>query len=121
MAEGYLRYFAPAEIVVYSAGIETHGLNPLAVKVMKNDGVDISAHTSNHIDEYSHIDFDLVLTVCDHARENCPFIHSKGLRLHQNFSDPSKIQGTIDEIWAAFEATRTEIKIFCQQLVQTYL
>ncbi len=67
IAEAYLRHFAGTHADVYSAGVETHGLNPNAVATMAADGIDISHHTSNHIDEYDHIKFDLVLTVCDHA------------------------------------------------------
>lgn len=73
MAEGYLRYFAGNKAQVYSAGVETHGVNPRAVAVMKEDGVDISTHTSNNINEYRNIDFDYVITVCDNAKERCPF------------------------------------------------
>ena len=72
MAEGYLRKFGQDKFEVYSAGIETHDLNPLAVKVMAEEGLDISMHTSNHVDEYKNIDFDYIITVCDHAKENCP-------------------------------------------------
>src|SRR5690606_30000711 len=69
LAEGYLRHFAGNRAEVYSAGIETHGVNPRAIAAMAEDGIDISGHTSNHVDEYRHIDFDYVITVCDNARE----------------------------------------------------
>lgn len=115
MAHGYLQQFAKDKATIYSAGIETHGLNPRAVATMQADGIDISKNTSNHVDEYSHIDFDLILTVCDHANENCPFIPSKNaVRLHHNFTDPSKLKGAEEEeITAAFSATRNEIKEYC--------
>lgn len=77
MAHGYLNALAKGAHQIYSAGIETHGLNQRAVKVMMEDGVDISAHTSNHVNEYADINFDIILTVCDHARENCPYIRVK--------------------------------------------
>ncbi len=122
MAHGYLQQFAKDKASIYSAGIETHGLNPSAVATMQADDIDISKNTSNHVDEYSHIDFDLILTVCDHANENCPFIPSKNaVRLHHNFTDPSKLQGTEEEITAAFSATRNEIKEYCRNFITNQL
>jgi len=122
MAQGYLNLFAKGKALVYSAGIETHGLNPTAVKTMAADGVDISQHSSNNISEYEDIDFDLILTVCDHANENCPYIPSKNaLRLHHNFEDPSKIKGTVEEIESAFEKTREVIKSYCKNLIESSL
>lgn len=122
MAQGYLEYFAKGKAHIYSAGIETHGLNPGAVSIMAEDGIDISDHTSNHIDEYSGIAWDFIITVCDHANENCPFIPApKATRLHQNFSDPSKVKGTKEEIHKAFEKTRNEIKDYCRNFIETNL
>src|ERR1700733_12381237 len=85
MAEGYLQKFAGDKAIVYSAGIETHGVNPRAIEIMKEDGIDISHHTSNHIDEYPNIDFDFVITVCDHAKEQCPYFPSSAKQFHHNF------------------------------------
>ncbi|MEQ1552891.1 MAG: arsenate reductase ArsC [Ferruginibacter sp.] len=68
IAEGYLKYFAKNKAEVYSAGIETHGVNPLAIETMKEDNIDISHHTSNNIEEYRKVDFDFVITVCDNAK-----------------------------------------------------
>ena len=76
LAEGYLKYYAKHKAEVYSAGIEKHGVNLRAIATMKEDGIDISSHTSNHIDEYKDILFDFVITVCDHARERCPYFPS---------------------------------------------
>ena len=122
MAHGYLKQFAKDRTTIYSAGIETHGLNPDAVAIMKDDGIDISHHTSNHVDEYAHIDFDYIITVCDHAKENCPYIPSKNaVRLHHNFFDPSKIKGTEDEIHNAFKKARNEIKEYCKSFVEKNL
>ena len=123
MAHGYLDYFLDnRSFGIYSAGIETHGLNPGAVSIMKEDGVDISGNTSNHVDEYAEVDFDFIITVCDHANENCPFIPSKNAkRLHHNFSDPSKINGTDDEIHQAFENTREEIKSYLKNFISEEL
>jgi arsenate reductase len=117
IAEGYLRYFHNDVANIYSAGVETHGVNPRAIETMLADGIDISAHTSNHVDEYLEINFDLILTVCDHASERCPIFPSTAKRIHHNFQDPAKATGSEEEILAAFEAVRDEIKLFCKDLV----
>ena len=116
IVEGYLRYFHGAVANIYSAGVETHGVNPRAIETMQADGIDISAHTSNHVDEYLDINFDLILTVCDHASERCPIFPSTAKRLHHNFPDPAKATGSEQKIQEAFAAVREEIKSFCQQL-----
>ncbi len=122
MAHGYLSLFAEGKAKIYSAGIETHGLNKNAVSIMKDDDVDISHHTSNNVSEYDAINFDVILTVCDHAHENCPFIPSKNaIRLHHNFTDPSKINGTKEEIESAFLKTRNEIKAYSKGLIDSYI
>lgn len=122
MAHGYLKHFAKKNAIIYSAGIETHGLNLRAVATMKADHIDISKNTSNNVTEYSDVDFDFILTVCDHANENCPYIPSKNaVRLHHNFSDPSKLDGTALEITTAFAATRNEIKEYCRTFIATNL
>jgi arsenate reductase len=106
IAEGYLRYFTGDKAQVYSAGIETHGVNPKAIEVMKMDGIDISHHTSNNINEYLDIDFNLVLTVCDNAKESCPYFPTKALKFHYNFPDPAKATGTDEQIMDQFIAVR---------------
>ena len=122
MAHGYLNHFAGSKANIYSAGIETHGLNPGAVAIMQEDGLDISKHTSNHVDEYKDVDFDFIITVCDHANENCPFIPSKNaLRLHHNFFDPSKVTGSDEEIHEAFLTARNEIKGYFTAFTRTHL
>ncbi|OYU80014.1 MAG: protein tyrosine phosphatase [Flavobacterium sp. BFFFF1] len=117
IAEGYLRHFAGDLALVYSAGIEAHGVNPRAVATMKNDGIDISGHSSNHVGEYSHIDFDFVITVCDNANENCPFFPSKARRFHFNFPDPAKATGSEEEIDRQFELIRNAIREYCRHFV----
>ena len=120
IAEGWLRYFTGGQANVYSAGIETHGVNPRAIATLAEAGIDISKHTSNHVEEYNSIYFDYILTVCDHAAENCPVLPSKNAkRIHHNFSDPSKLKGTDEEIKAAFRATREEIKLFTKEWVKS--
>lgn len=121
MAEGYFRHYGPEDLNVYSAGIETHGVNPKAIEVMKEDGIDISGHTSNHIDEYAHIDFDYVLTVCDHAREQCPVFPSQAEKVHKNFPDPARVTGSADEVLQAFRNVRDQISVFVQHFCTQHL
>lgn len=114
IAHGYFKLFSNNRANIFSAGIETHGLNKNAVETMKRDGVDISNHTSNLVSEYLDIKFDYIITVCDHANENCPYIPSKNAeRIHKNFTDPSKIVDSIDSN-KDFDLCRNEIKKFTQ-------
>ena len=119
MAHGYLEHFGGDSVAIYSAGVETHGLNQNAVKVMKEDGVDIAHHTSNHVDEYNDIQFDAVITVCDNANEKCPFFPGKVKRTHKSFSDPGKATGTEEEILNEFRKVRDEIKAFAETYLAT--
>ncbi|MXV51140.1 arsenate reductase ArsC [Pedobacter sp. HMF7647] len=121
IAEGYLRHFAAEKAEIYSAGVETHGVNPKAIEIMKDDGIDISGHTSNHIDEYLGLNFDFVITVCDHARERCPFFPAKSVRFHYNFPDPAKATGTEEEVNEQFRRVREQIKEYCKQFVDVNL
>jgi arsenate reductase len=121
IAEGYLRYYAGNKATVYSAGIETHGVNPKAIATMAADGIDISAHTSNNVNEYLHINFDYVITVCDNAYEHCPYFPSKAKKLHYNFPDPAKAIGTATEIAQAFANVRDEIKQYCKNFASEEL
>lgn len=117
IAEAYLRHFANGNADVYSAGVETHGVNPKAITTMKEDGIDISNHTSNNIDEYYDIDFDFVVTVCDNAKERCPFFPTKAKKFHHNFSDPAKAIGTDEEINEQLRQVRQQIKEYCERFV----
>ena len=118
IAQGYLAHFTnPQHVQVDSAGVETHGVNPRAIATMLEDGIDISHHTSNNIDEYRHIDFDFVLTVCDNAKERCPYFPTKAQKFHYNFPDPAKATGTDDEISEQFRAVRQMIKNYCHDFV----
>jgi len=121
IAEGYLRHFAKDEASIYSAGVETHGLNPRAIAIMKEDGLDISHHTSNNVDEYFDIDFDYVITVCDNAKERCPYFPTKAQKFHHNFPDPAKAAGTEEEIMAEFRAVREMIKAYSQQFIEEHI
>jgi len=121
IAEGYLRHFAGDKAEVYSAGIETHGVNPKAIEIMKRDGIDISGHTSNNIDEYMNIDFDYVITVCDNAKESCPYFPSGAVKFHYNFPDPAKATGTEEEVMEQFREVREMIRKYAQNFVNENL
>lgn len=121
IAEGYLRHFAKDKAQIYSAGIETHGVNPKAIVTMSDDGIDISNHTSNNVDEYGNIDFDFVITVCDNANERCPIFPSKAKKFHYNFPDPAKAKGTEEEIADEFKKVREMIKEYCDNFVKENL
>lgn len=118
LAEGYLRHFAGDKAEVFSAGVETHGVNPRAIATMQEDGIDISSHTSNNMDEYRDIDFDYVITVCDNAKERCPFFPSKAQKFHYNFPDPAKATGSEEQIIEQFRAVREQIKSYSRDFVQ---
>ena len=117
IAEGYLRHFAGDKAEVYSAGVETHGVNPRAVETMSEDGIDISNQTSNNVDEYRNIEFDFVITVCDNARDRCPYFPSKAQKFHRSFPDPAKAHGSELEIMAEFRSVRKQIKDYCRGLL----
>ncbi|MDX1628065.1 MAG: arsenate reductase ArsC [Fulvivirga sp.] len=121
MAHGYLEKFAGEKANIYSAGVETHGVNPKAIAVMDEDGIDISKHTSNHVDEYYDIDFDYVITVCDHAQERCPVFPSPAQKLHHNFPDPARAHGSDHEIKAQFHQVREMIKAYMCSFVKIHL
>ncbi len=97
MAEGWMRHLHGDEYNVYSAGIETHGLNPNAVRVMKEAGVDISSQKSELASKFQDIDFDIVITVCGHADENCPVFLGKHKKIHRGFDDPPRLAAGIED------------------------
>ncbi len=115
IAEGYAKYFYGKALEVYSAGVEVHGVNPRAIKIMAEEGIDISSHTSNHVDEYEKLVFDYVVTVCDSAKKHCPVFPSESTTIHHAFPDPAKAKGTEEEILASFRSTRNLIKEFFQK------
>jgi arsenate reductase len=121
IAEGYLQYFAGDKAEIYSAGIETHGVNPRAIVTMQEDGIDISNHASNNANEYQNINFDFVITVCDNANERCPYFPTSAKRFHHNFPDPAKAIGTEEEILAQFRKVREEIKTYCRKFIEDHL
>jgi arsenate reductase len=118
IAHGFLAAMTAGKAHVYSAGVETHGVNPKAIATMKEIGIDISHHSSNNITEYLDVNFDYVITVCDNAKERCPYFPTKAVKLHYNFPDPAKAIGTEDEINEQFKSVRTMIKTYCEKFVE---
>lgn len=112
MAEGWLRHFAKGKAAIYSAGVNPHAINPRAISVMAEAGVDISHHTSNHVDEYLDKNIDVVITVCDNAKEVCPVFPGKVKTIHHAFDDPSFTVGSDEEIMNDFRRVRDEIRTF---------
>jgi arsenate reductase (thioredoxin) len=118
MAHGYLQHLGGENVMVYSAGVETHGLNPRAVQTMADGGVDISQHTSNHVDEYAHLPFDYVITVCDSAAERCPVWVGRATRLHHNFEDPSRTTAPNEAtVMANYARIRNQIRAFAEEFL----
>ena len=118
LLHGYLTQELGARATVYSAGVEVHGLNPRAVRVMAEDGLDISAHTSNHVEEYAAVPFDYVITVCDHANEVCPVFPATAKKLHHNFPDPARATGSEEEIMGQFRSVRDQVKAYAHDFVR---
>jgi len=119
MAEGWTRHLKGDLVEPWSAGVEVHGLNRLAVKVMAEAGVDISGHRSKHVDELSGTEFDYVVTVCDHAREACPFFPGRAKRLHAGFEDPPRLAreaATEEEALGHYRRVRDEIRRFVERM-----
>ena len=124
MAEGWARALRAGEVEDSSAGIEKHGLDPRAVKVMAEAGVDISAHRSKHVDELRDVDFDVVVTVCDSARERCPLFPRKVNVVHKSFDDPpclGRDARNEQEALTHYRRVRDEIRAFVETLPEAFL
>ena len=121
MAEGYLKKFSGNGAEVFSAGIEAHGMNKNAVKVMMEDGIDITGQFSKRISDLPQHDFEIVLTVCDNANERCPVFPFKAEKYHYDFPDPAKASGTEDEILNEFRKVRDQIKQYMKTFVDNIL
>jgi len=126
MAEGWTRHLKGDVINAYSAGVEAQGLNPHAVKVMAEAGVDISSHTSNKIEDFMKVQLDVVITVCDHAHEACPLFPGNCKLVHVGFDDPPKMAQKLAEKGAAeeeqlacYRKVRDEIKAFVKTLPES--
>lgn len=109
MAEGWLRALAGDRYEVASAGTEPRGVNPLAAKAMAEVGIDLSGHASEHVDRYLDPPADIVATVCDSAKEACPYVPARK-RMHQSFEDPSAAMGSEEERLVVFRRIRDEIR-----------
>lgn len=119
MAEGWTKALKSDVVDVYSAGIETHGLNPYAVKVMAEAGVDISTHKSQLLDEFNDVTFDYVVTVCGHAHETCPMFPAKAKVVHYGFDDPPKLAANLEDEEAkldCYRKVRDQIKAFVEKM-----
>lgn len=117
MAHGWLKHFADDKVDIYSAGLETHGVNPKAIEVMAESMIDISGHTSDNLEKYVDLKFDHIITVCDNANENCPYFPGEANRLHYNFPDPAKASGTEKEVMDEFRKVRDMIRDYCEEFV----
>lgn len=109
MAEGFLRARYGDDYAAFSAGTEPSGVNPFAIEVMREIGIDISGHRSESVDAYADRSFDYVVTVCDSARESCPYLPAQRQNLHRSFADPSAVAGNDEDKQAAFRAARDAI------------
>ncbi|REE85159.1 thioredoxin type arsenate reductase [Paenibacillus taihuensis] len=119
IADGYLKAFGGDDFEVKSAGLEAHGLNPRAIQVMKESGVDISTHTSDVIDPEILQRADFIITLCGHANDHCPVVQNDhAQRWHWGFEDPAKAAGTEEEIMAKFREVRDSIKKRIEQFVK---
>jgi arsenate reductase len=122
MAEGWAKALKGDVLDAYSAGIETHGLNARAVKVMAEAGVDISTHRSKNVSELMNVPFDYVVTVCGLANENCPVFHGKARIVHAGFDDPPRLAEhakTEEEALTHYRRVRDEIKAFLETLPES--
>lgn len=121
MAEGWAKHLKSGTFSAFSAGIERHGLNPYAMRVMEEAGVDMSGHASKTVDELPVSEFDVVVTLCGHAQETCPFFPGPVRRVHRGFDDPPTLcAGMTDEeeILAVYRRVRDEIRAFVNGLPQ---
>ena len=114
MAEGWARNLKGDAVEAYSAGVCPIGVSSRAIKIMAEAGIDISGHKSQHVDEFSDIDFDIIITLCDNAAESCPVFPGKAIVLHRPFCDPYFATGTEEQIMEKFRITRDEIKTFIE-------
>ena len=119
IAEGWARHLKGDVIEPYSAGIHPIGVNPRAIKVMAEAGVDISAQKSEHIDELPGIDFDYVITLCDNAREHCPVFGGRAKVIHKPFDDPYFASGNEEQVLTTFRKVRDEIRTFVETMPES--
>ena len=122
MAEGWLRFFNKDHIKVYSAGTHPEPVNRYAIKAMSLVGIDISENRSNNIDDFKKIEFDFIITVCDHAKEKCPvFFYGEAIKIHRSFADPALATGTYEEQLNVYIDIRDQLKVFFQDFANKLL
>ncbi len=119
MAEGLLRSMGIEGFEVYSAGTESHRVNPLAIEAMREIGIDIRDHRSKSVDEFRGQSFDYIITVCDNAKQNCPVFPANTRRIHWSFEDPAEAAGDEAARLAVFRRVRDEIKERLQEFVKS--
>lgn len=117
MAEGLLRNKAGDTFEIFSAGLEPSFVNPSAIKVMNEIGIDISTQTSDDVKKYIGEEFDFIITVCDNAKESCPVFPGKGKRTHWSFADPANAVGNEEEVLTEFRKVRDKIKSTLEQFI----
>jgi arsenate reductase (thioredoxin) len=120
MAEGLLRTLSNGAVEVHSAGTQPSRLNPLAIEAMKEVGIDISGQRSKSVEEFAGQGFDLVVTVCDNARESCPIFPGAPERIHWSYPDPAAVEGSHEEKIRAFRVVRDDLKQRLQQLLVSF-
>jgi arsenate reductase len=119
MIEGWAKHLKSDRIEAYSAGVEPHGMNARAIKVMAEAGVDLSGHRSKHVSELADVPFDYVVTVCDHANETCPIFPGNTKHIHVGFDDPPRLANdarTEEEALGHYRRVRDEIRLFIEQI-----
>jgi arsenate reductase len=116
MAEGWANFLRSKDLMAFSAGVNPGKLNERAVIIMKEAGIDISSHIPQHIDDFCGLEFDLIVTVCDNAKELCPIFPGKTKVLHNKFDDPSEIIATEEKTMSEFRRVRDEIRDFIENL-----
>lgn len=119
MAEGLLRTLYGDHYESYSAGTQPSKVNPYAVKVMSELGIDISTHRSKHVDTFNRMEFDYVVTVCNQTKEACPWFQGGKEYLHKDFEDPSRFEGEEDRKLAVFREVRDKIKDWIEKTFHT--
>lgn len=119
MAEGLLRHDAGERFEVESAGTQPSVVRPEAIAVMKEIGIDITSHRSKHLDEFENHPFDVVITVCDNAKESCPLYLKSARKLHHSFDDPAALQGSETERLALFRRVRDELRAYLKNFAAT--
>ncbi len=115
MAEGLLRAHYGDRYAVYSAGTQPSRVNPFAIEAMRDLGIDLSDHRSEHVDQFAQTPMDYVVTVCDSARESCPYLPARLKNIHHSFEDPSSVDGADAAKLAAFRHIRDEIKVWLDE------